>query len=640
MKKKKKYQAGGAEATPYSVDDQIIDYTDFLSPASMDMLESYRTGGVVKSYQSGGGELDGNAVMPFVSFNGDYHNDSSGSRGIGLGLEGDNPRKVQHDETRAFVSTDKLKKITDIGDAVQMAQAGGMEEMIMQMGGPEAMAMAGPPQQGMPQQGMPVQNTPQPPVGQPQDKSQVILGDKIEPESGKEYQELANKLKKIAKNDPNNTRVQDEIKEKMEQLALKQEAQRVMEEQFPDGPPQGAPPEQAQALNENMAMMEMLQGQGGGMQQPGMQQPPTVEQAMDPEAIPLAQGGMVERKSKVELELERMYQQFLEDERQANQRNALVGNEFYDDRQKAAVQIDDVVGGTTPFNTNFLDDDYVNVKQRPGAADYAASEMQTMPANLNYQLPTEALPSLRPTGYGGLPTIEELELAAAQSGERTPPTQGPDIDYAKMFDDAPGDPEDPKDPKKKGKGKTDWAGMATLAGAGIASNIGNIMYLMNEGKEGDKVDPERYTVDPELISLDEQRKDIETRMNRVAYENRMRGKGDITRETFLAGQELQQMAPTYEKEQNVNAQIINSADQFNAQMRMNADDLNAQNKAAAQKQYYDSISQIGQNINNLAVDINQRRENKQMYKLLDGYFPNYSLVDGQWVFTGDQSQGK
>ena len=115
----------------------------------------------------------------------------------------------------------------------------------------------------------------------------------------------------------------------------------------------------------------------------------------------------------------------------------------------------------------------------------------------------------------------------------------------------------------------------------------------------------------------------------------MKGQSDISRDTFLAGQELQAMAPTYEKEQNVNAQIINSADQFNSQMRMNADDINAQNKAAAQKQYYDTISQIGQNINTLAVDINQRRENKEMYNLLDGYFPNYSYSRGEgWSFNG------
>jgi len=222
-----------------------------------------------------------------------------------------------------------------------------------------------------------------------------------------------------------------------------------------------------------------------------------------------------------------------------------------------------------------------------------------------------------------LPALEKYVDSGEIDRDQVPVEDEPDV-------------ADEKFRKKAGDGKTDWAGMANLAGAGIASNIGNIMYLANEGKRADQVDPERYTVDPELISLDQQRRDIETRMNRVAYENRMRGRGDITREAFLAGQELQQMAPTYEKEQNVNAQIINSADQFNAQMRMNADDINAQNKAAAQKQYYDSISQIGQNINNLAIDINQRRENKQMYKLLDGYFPHYSLVDGQWVFTGDK----
>ena len=43
MKKKKKYQKGGTEATPFSVDNQIIDYTDVLSPDSMDMLNYYQT---------------------------------------------------------------------------------------------------------------------------------------------------------------------------------------------------------------------------------------------------------------------------------------------------------------------------------------------------------------------------------------------------------------------------------------------------------------------------------------------------------------------------------------------------------------------------------------------------------------------
>lgn len=640
MKKKKKYQAGGAEATPFSVDDQIIDYTDFLSPDSMDMLDYYKTGGI-DYYQSGGGELNGNAVVGHVGFNGDMHSDPS--RGIFLGPKGSNPRKVQNGEYRVFAPANRMTE-------------------IMQMGGPEAMAMAGPPQQGMPQPGM-MPGQGQPMQGQqqgmpPAEKVPVILGDKVEPESGEEYQKLAAKLEKVAKNDPNNTRVQDEIKKKMEELALKQEAQRAMEEKFPDGPPPDPSAQQAGALNQNMAMMQMLQGQDPSAQP--MNQSETPMPGMEsPEAIPLAQEGMIESqyasaleelqaeyllaqqrgdtispegKKEAELALQRMYQELREDERQAYQRETLVGNEFYDDKQKAAAQIDDVVGGLgTPFNTNFLDDDYVNVKQRPGAADYAASEMQTVPVN---QIPTEALPPLSPTGYGGLPTMKELELAAAQSGERTPPTQGPDIDYAKMFDDAPGDP---KDPKKKGKGKTDWAGIATLAGANIASNIGNIMYLAEQGKKAEQNDPGKYMVDPELVSLDQKRKDIETRMNRVAYENRMRGQGDITREAFLAGQELQAMAPTYEQEQNMNAQIINRADQFNAQMRMSVDDQNAQNRAAALKQYYDSISQIGQNINTLAMDINQRRENKEMYNLLDGYFPHTSYKRGEgWVSTAGE----
>ena len=92
MKKKKKYQKGGTEAAPFSVDNQIIDYTDFLSPDSMDMLNYYQIGGQ-EVQPANGGEMMGDAVMPFTSFNGDLHKDPS--RGIFLGPEGNNQRKVQ-----------------------------------------------------------------------------------------------------------------------------------------------------------------------------------------------------------------------------------------------------------------------------------------------------------------------------------------------------------------------------------------------------------------------------------------------------------------------------------------------------------------------------------------------------------------
>ena len=54
MKKSKKYQQGGTEAAPFSVDDQIIDYTSFLSPDSMDMLNYYQTGGAERQSANGG----------------------------------------------------------------------------------------------------------------------------------------------------------------------------------------------------------------------------------------------------------------------------------------------------------------------------------------------------------------------------------------------------------------------------------------------------------------------------------------------------------------------------------------------------------------------------------------------------------
>jgi hypothetical protein len=564
MKKKKKYQEGGTEAAPFSVDDQIIDYTDFLSPDSMDMLNYYQTGGV-DYYQSGGGEMNGNSVMPYVAFNGDKHSDPS--RGIFLGKGGDNPRKVQDGEYRVFVD---------------MYQMGGME--AMQQGAPQ-----------MPEQGMPMQG-PQDPAGMPpQEKVPVILGDMKDPETGKEYQKLAAELEKVAKNDPTNTRVQDEIKKKMEDLALKQEAQRTIEEKFPDGPPAPPAPEQAEALNQNMAMMQMLQGQGQQMQQPQMRQNPIGTEPMDPEAVPLAQTGMIES----------------------------------------------MAAGSSPFgaagSSDFLDYYYGNQELDPnlvyaarsvdpyGVDPYADEDLSGM----------EGIVSRRNRQLSGYTTVDES--TTPQSTDSEPLTY---FERLKQNQAAAASTEDKSTSKASGAkdkdkdGQPDYVGMGILAGAGLASNIGNIMYLAEQGKRSEYEDPGKYMVDPRLISLDEQRKDIETRMNRVAYENRMRGQGDITREAFLAGQELQQMAPTYEKEQNLNAQIINQADQFNAQMRMNADDINARNRAAALKQYYDSISQIGQNINNLAIDINQRRENAQMYKLLEDYFPNYGLQNGQWVFKG------
>ena len=561
--KKKKYQTGGTEPAPFSVDDQIIDYTQYLSPESMDMLNYYKTGGI-DYYQSGGGELNGNAVMPFVSFNGDKHVDPS--RGIFLGKNGDNPRKVQDGEYRVFVD---------------MFQMGGMEGMQQ-------------PAAQMPQQGMPMQG-PQDPAGvPPKEKVPVILGDMKDPETGKEYQKLAAELERVSKNDPNNTRVQDEIKKKMEELALKQEAQRILEERFPDGPPAPPSPEQAEALNQNMAMMQMLQGQGQQMQQPQMQQNPIGTEPMDPEAVPLAQTGMIE--------------------------------------------------GIPEYQEGFPEIDYT--QGRPAMTPEEAAMIASM-----YGLPATNLPEIT-VSANKKPTyttvddfyVDEPIDPDPESEFGTPyiiPEATADALYNEYMQKQAEDTTKASGTKDKDKdGQPDYVGMGILAGAGLASNIGNIMYLAEQGKRAEYEDPGKYMVDPRLISLDEQRKDIETRMNRVAYENRMRGQGDITREAFLAGQELQQMAPTYEREQNLNAQIINQADQFNAQMRMNADDINARNRAAALKQYYDSISQIGQNINNLAIDINQRRENAQMYKLLEDYFPNYGLQNGQWVFKGTKEESK
>jgi hypothetical protein len=598
MKKKKKYQEGGTESTPFSVDDQIIDYTNFLSPDSMDMLNYYQTGGV-DYYQSGGGEMNGNSVMPFVAFNGDKHSDPS--RGIFLGKGGDNPRKVQDGEYRVFVD---------------MFQMGGME--AMQQGAPQ-----------MPGQGMPMQG-PQDPAGMPpQEKVPVILGDMKDPETGKEYQKLAAELEKVAKNDPTNTRVQDEIKKKMEELALKQEAQRIIEEKFPDGPPPPPSPEQAEALNQNMAMMQMLQGAGQQMQQPQMQQNPIGTEPMDPEAVPLAQTGRIENPYDTSSSINRDMPWkktnafdktgfFTEDEKiaitqdpnqpkyvssgnsqiEAGRANALSPDggvskynlfdkmaaiqenqsgmiEGIPEYQAGFPEIDYTKGrpamtpeeaaiiasmygksGGTPFNTNFLDDDYYTRggTRRVGSSSYGDSEMQLMPTSSSPPTvpspPIEAMPAapgqIPQTGLGAAPIDPDPE-----SEFGTPyiiPEATADALYNEyMQKQAEGTTKASGTKDKDKDGQPDYLGMGILAGAGLASNIGNIMYLAEQGKKAEYEDPGKYMVDPRLISLDEQRKDIETRMNRVAYENRMRGQGDITREAFLAGQELQQMAPTYER---------------------------------------------------------------------------------------------
>ena len=578
MKKKKKYQEGGTEAAPFSVDDQIIDYTDFLSPDSMDMLNYYQRGGM-EPQPANGGEMMGDAVMPFTSFNGDLHKDPS--RGIFLGKEGNNQRKVQDGESRIPVDANKIA------------------ELMMTAGEDPQVTLSSADKNG---------------------KVNVIVGDMKDPETGKKYQDLVNKKKSILKNDPTNTRVLDEIEKELEKIALRQEAQRVMEERFPDGPPAPPSPQQAQALNQNMAMMQMLQGAGQQMQQPQMQQNPIGTEPMDPEAVPLAQTGMVEG--------------------MAARLTNLAGGPYEIEQMIAAMQEDPTspyfdpnAYTSSPFNTNFLDEG-VSAKQRPGPANYAEAEMQTIPSKTVTSVPTQALadPALSPVAApdSGF-EFRDKNAEALALAEISKAVMAHQLGVTPTFEEK----KDSSGTKDKDKdGQPDYLGMGILAGAGLASNIGNIMYLAEQGKRSEYEDPGKYMVDPRLISLDEQRKDIETRMNRVAYENRMRGQGDITREAFLAGQELQQMAPTYEREQNLNAQIINQADQFNAQMRMNADDINARNRAAALKQYYDSISQIGQNINNLAIDINQRRENAQMYKLLEDYFPNYGLQNGQWVFKG------
>ena len=173
-------------------------------------------------------------------------------------------------------------------------------------------------------------------------KVNVIVGDKKDPESGERYQDLVNKKKNILKNDPTNTRVLDEIEKELEKIALRQEAQRVMEERFPDGPPPPPSPEQAQALNQNMAMMQMLQGADPRMQPTNQAETP-IPGMQSPEAVPLAQTGMIEG--------------------MAARLGNIAGGPYEIEQMIAAMQEDPTSPYfdpnayiSSPFNTNFLDE--------------------------------------------------------------------------------------------------------------------------------------------------------------------------------------------------------------------------------------------------------------------------------------------
>ena len=164
---------------------------------------------------------------------------------------------------------------------------------------------------------------------------------------------------------------------------------------------------------------------------------------------------------------------------------------------------------------------------------------------------------------------------------------------------------------------------------GIANNIGNLSYLLNEGKSYDKVTPR--TITPEYINADAQINEAKQAGATGNY---------LLRNTFagspgslLSGlpqsalQTGRAVSGIRSEVNNANAGIANQTKQYNSQVTANADAAQQANKDAAYTAYYQYLSKLGENTNKGIAD----KSIKDQAYTRDLYLENELLKLNKWM---------
>lgn len=147
-------------------------------------------------------------------------------------------------------------------------------------------------------------------------------------------------------------------------------------------------------------------------------------------------------------------------------------------------------------------------------------------------------------------------------------------------------------------GRLNWGEIGTQAGLGIASNIGPLMYLAQNGRKFDHVN--YVQVNPNLLdpTADLQQANIDERMAAKDIASASGGNSG----SYLSNRIGLNTSSTFNKFKirssynNLNSDIKNKFSMYNKELDIKGQEATAQNKGQAYANYYNAINQIGKNV--------------------------------------------
>lgn len=168
----------------------------------------------------------------------------------------------------------------------------------------------------------------------------------------------------------------------------------------------------------------------------------------------------------------------------------------------------------------------------------------------------------------------------------------------------------------------DWIEPATNT---LMQNVGNLMYLKDQGKKYDK--QEFYKYSPELYNPADalRQADIEARVNRGRLKDATGGNAGALMSNLTQSQAINTLLKSKIRNDafNQNANTLNDAQVRNIQGKYNVDDINARNKGQALTNYYNAISGVGHNTSAAYRDWKRGDVDQQTLDIISKNYPDY-----------------
>jgi hypothetical protein len=207
-------------------------------------------------------------------------------------------------------------------------------------------------------------------------------------------------------------------------------------------------------------------------------------------------------------------------------------------------------------------------------------------------------PPMQPQWMNDLSSRPSYSVSGTATGPNTPMS---------MIGSSGNLPEDKK--------KVDWGNIAETAGMGLLSNVGNLAYLLGEGKDYDKVNYGSYT--PEMVNTSSSRRAIRDSIATSKEALKESGKLDRTSMALLGTQGAKQYADAEERIRLANTGMFNDAQLKNIDINIRQQNDEAMNKGQALTNYYNALGALGQNTQAAGRGYNLRTSDAEKQRLVN-----------------------